>query len=161
MGHYLFTKLLMPTLLKSARTSKDPVRIVNLTSTAHTYAPSSGIMFEDIGLPIGSAMFGALPCSREARFLTLSASNQDALWPYQTRKPPSCEGAREAVRWQRREHDHYVSSSRRCSEVSSLSIGSQTAYCGQHRPPCYSQHAVCNSTDAPATTSYFAPADAN
>lgn len=64
MGPYLFTKLLMPTLLKTAETSKDPVRIVNLSSAAHTYAPKSGIMFEDIGLPIGGMMFVALPCSR-------------------------------------------------------------------------------------------------
>jgi NAD(P)-dependent dehydrogenase (short-subunit alcohol dehydrogenase family) len=46
MGHFLFTKLLLPTLLKTASQPGSDVRIVNLTSEGHNMAPSGGIIFE-------------------------------------------------------------------------------------------------------------------
>jgi NAD(P)-dependent dehydrogenase (short-subunit alcohol dehydrogenase family) len=50
-GHYLLTKLLLPTLLKTAEESKIPgaVRIVNLSSDGHYHARAPGINFEDLG----------------------------------------------------------------------------------------------------------------
>ncbi len=46
LGHYLFTKLLLPTLLSTAEQSNSDVRIINLTSMGHQLAPSKGIDFE-------------------------------------------------------------------------------------------------------------------
>lgn len=47
MGHALLTKLLLPTLLKTAESSPDSdVRIVNLSSEGHRMAPSGGIIFD-------------------------------------------------------------------------------------------------------------------
>ena len=45
MGHALLTKLLLPTLLSTAKDGSD-VRIVNLTSEGHNMAPSGGILFD-------------------------------------------------------------------------------------------------------------------
>ena len=45
-GHALFTKLLMPTLVKTAETGAD-VRIVNLTSDAHKFAPKGGLVLKE------------------------------------------------------------------------------------------------------------------
>ncbi|KAJ5491745.1 hypothetical protein N7539_003312 [Penicillium diatomitis] len=39
-GHFMLTKLLMPTLLKTAEASDSDVRIVSLSSVAHNLAPS-------------------------------------------------------------------------------------------------------------------------
>lgn len=46
LGHALLTKLLLPVLLKTAETQKD-VRIVNLSSAAHTWAPKAGLVLKD------------------------------------------------------------------------------------------------------------------
>jgi NAD(P)-dependent dehydrogenase (short-subunit alcohol dehydrogenase family) len=46
LGHALLTKLLLPILLKTAETQND-VRIVNLSSSAHTWAPSGGLVLTD------------------------------------------------------------------------------------------------------------------
>lgn len=56
MGHYLLTKLLLPTLLRTAKTAKDPVRIVNLSSVGHSSAPKAGIVFDDVNLLNSGAM---------------------------------------------------------------------------------------------------------
>ncbi|GAB7348097.1 hypothetical protein MBLNU459_g6122t1 [Dothideomycetes sp. NU459] len=49
MGHALLTKLLLPTLLKTAESSPDAdVRIVNLSSEGHMLAPSGGILFDQV-----------------------------------------------------------------------------------------------------------------
>jgi NAD(P)-dependent dehydrogenase (short-subunit alcohol dehydrogenase family) len=45
-GHALFTKLLIPTLLKTAAEPGSDVRIINLSSEAHNITPSGGIIFE-------------------------------------------------------------------------------------------------------------------
>ena len=45
-GHALLTKLLMPTLLKTAGEPDSDVRIVNISSVGHNMAPSGGIIFE-------------------------------------------------------------------------------------------------------------------
>ncbi|KAH0543186.1 hypothetical protein FGG08_002447 [Glutinoglossum americanum] len=50
-GHHLLTKLLIPTLLKTAELPElkpKGVRIVNVTSAGHYAAPSGGIVFDDI-----------------------------------------------------------------------------------------------------------------
>lgn len=41
-GHFLFTKLLLPTMLKTAEEPNSDVRIVNLSSEGHKFAPSGG-----------------------------------------------------------------------------------------------------------------------
>jgi NAD(P)-dependent dehydrogenase (short-subunit alcohol dehydrogenase family) len=47
-GHALFTQLLMPLLLKTASTSPpNSVRIVNISSTMHSSAPSKGLVLAD------------------------------------------------------------------------------------------------------------------
>jgi NAD(P)-dependent dehydrogenase (short-subunit alcohol dehydrogenase family) len=50
-GHFLLTKLLLPTLLKTVDQPNPDVRIINLTSAAHAIAPASGINFADTSLP--------------------------------------------------------------------------------------------------------------
>ncbi|KAK4550786.1 hypothetical protein LTR36_000366 [Oleoguttula mirabilis] len=45
MGHALFTKLLLPTMLKTAEQPGADVRIVNLSSEGHQMAPSPGIIY--------------------------------------------------------------------------------------------------------------------
>ena len=49
LSHYLFTRLLLPTLMSTAKTSpKGTVRIVNVTSDGHAkLAPKEGILFAD------------------------------------------------------------------------------------------------------------------
>jgi NAD(P)-dependent dehydrogenase (short-subunit alcohol dehydrogenase family) len=47
MGHALLTKLLLPILEKTSKEAGSDVRIVNLSSMGHTFAPSSGFEFED------------------------------------------------------------------------------------------------------------------
>jgi NAD(P)-dependent dehydrogenase (short-subunit alcohol dehydrogenase family) len=46
LGHALLTKLLLPILEKTAETQND-VRIVNLSSSAHTWAPRGGLVLKD------------------------------------------------------------------------------------------------------------------
>ncbi len=45
-GHALLTKLLLPTLLRSAESPGSDVRIVNLSSEGHKLAPTGGILLE-------------------------------------------------------------------------------------------------------------------
>lgn len=51
-GHYLFTRLLLPTLITTASTApRGSVRIVNVSSHIHgVFAPNAGIEFDDINL---------------------------------------------------------------------------------------------------------------
>jgi NAD(P)-dependent dehydrogenase (short-subunit alcohol dehydrogenase family) len=44
-GHALFTKLLLPTLVKTAETPGSDVRIINVSSIAQGMAPPGGIVF--------------------------------------------------------------------------------------------------------------------
>jgi len=46
MGHALLTKLLLPTLISTAKDPQADVRIVNLTSEGHNLAPSGGIILD-------------------------------------------------------------------------------------------------------------------
>ncbi|KAF2116520.1 hypothetical protein BDV96DRAFT_598421 [Lophiotrema nucula] len=46
MGHFLLTKLLLPTLLSTASEPDGDVRIVNLTSMGHYMAPKGGILWD-------------------------------------------------------------------------------------------------------------------
>lgn len=46
LGHALLTKLLLPTMLKTAQQPGSDVRIVTLTSHSHQRAPKGGIQFE-------------------------------------------------------------------------------------------------------------------
>jgi len=47
-GHALLTKLLLPTLLKTAAEPGSDVRVISLSSIGHLYAPWSGISFADL-----------------------------------------------------------------------------------------------------------------
>ena len=53
-GHFLLTKLLLPTLEKTAEQAGSDVRIVNMSSMGHQMAPNAGIDFEDHHLPTAS-----------------------------------------------------------------------------------------------------------
>lgn len=46
MGHALLTKLLLPTMLRTAEESGSDVRIVNLSSEGHNMAPRGGIIYD-------------------------------------------------------------------------------------------------------------------
>ena len=46
LGHALLTKLLLPVLERTAETQKD-VRIVNLSSSAYTWAPKAGLVLKE------------------------------------------------------------------------------------------------------------------
>jgi retinol dehydrogenase 12 len=48
LGHALLTKLLLPTMLETAKESQSDVRIVTLTSHSHTRAPVGGIQFQSL-----------------------------------------------------------------------------------------------------------------
>ena len=50
MGHALLTKLLMPTLLKTAEEPGSDVRVVNLSSEGHQMAPGPGIVYKQVEL---------------------------------------------------------------------------------------------------------------
>jgi NAD(P)-dependent dehydrogenase (short-subunit alcohol dehydrogenase family) len=45
-GHALLTKLMLPTLIKTAELPGSDVRIINVTSIGHGMAPSGGIIFD-------------------------------------------------------------------------------------------------------------------
>ncbi|KAK2625374.1 hypothetical protein QTJ16_005743 [Diplocarpon rosae] len=47
-GHALLTKLLLPTLLSTAREPAADVRVVGLSSVGHLFAPGSGISFPEL-----------------------------------------------------------------------------------------------------------------
>ena len=51
MGHFLLTKLLLPTLTKTATLPGSDVRIINLSSYGHNFAPRGGIDFDHLDLP--------------------------------------------------------------------------------------------------------------
>lgn len=63
MGHALLTKLLMPTLLKTAEATGSDVRVINLSSEAHNLAPSGGIIFDQSRLEKVCAFVDALRLS--------------------------------------------------------------------------------------------------
>jgi NAD(P)-dependent dehydrogenase (short-subunit alcohol dehydrogenase family) len=48
LGHALLIKLLMPTLLKTAAQQPRDVRVIIVSSRAHTWAPKGGVNFEDL-----------------------------------------------------------------------------------------------------------------
>jgi NAD(P)-dependent dehydrogenase (short-subunit alcohol dehydrogenase family) len=48
LGHALLTKLLLPTMLKTAEKPDADVRIINLSSGAHARCPAPGIDYEDL-----------------------------------------------------------------------------------------------------------------
>ena len=50
MGHSLLTKLLLPTLLRTAEESGSDVRIVNVSSFGHYMAPPGGIIYDQDAL---------------------------------------------------------------------------------------------------------------
>jgi NAD(P)-dependent dehydrogenase (short-subunit alcohol dehydrogenase family) len=50
MGHALLTKLLLPTMLETAKKPSADVRIVTLSSMGHHIAVSGGIMFDQVAL---------------------------------------------------------------------------------------------------------------
>jgi NAD(P)-dependent dehydrogenase (short-subunit alcohol dehydrogenase family) len=50
MGHALFTKLLLPVLLETAKQPNADVRIVNIASHAHQMAPPGGIIYDQAKL---------------------------------------------------------------------------------------------------------------
>ncbi|RDW87377.1 hypothetical protein BP5796_03071 [Coleophoma crateriformis] len=58
LAHWVFTSLLLPLMLKTSKTLRSPgsVRIVNLTSSGHWFAPNGGINFADTSLADKSAM---------------------------------------------------------------------------------------------------------
>ncbi len=45
LGHFLFTNLILPKMIKAAKTSSTPTRIVNVTSFGHQFSP---VRFSDI-----------------------------------------------------------------------------------------------------------------
>lgn len=51
MGHFLLTKLLLPTLVKTAAQPDSDVRIINVSSAGYQTAPKEGINFEHPDLP--------------------------------------------------------------------------------------------------------------
>ena len=54
MGHALLTKLLLPTLLRTAEQPNADVRVVALSSIGHIGAPPSGILFERLKTSMNS-----------------------------------------------------------------------------------------------------------
>lgn len=52
LSHWLFTHLLLPLMLETARRepTRGSVRIVNLSSSGHTFSPKGGINFDDTAL---------------------------------------------------------------------------------------------------------------
>lgn len=57
LAHWLFTSHLLPLMLQTSRSSPTgTVRIVNLSSSGHYFAPNGGINFEDTSLPAAKPM---------------------------------------------------------------------------------------------------------
>ncbi|KAK1045124.1 hypothetical protein LTS16_006673 [Friedmanniomyces endolithicus] len=50
MGHALLTQLLLPTLLETAELPDADVRVINVSSKGHMFAPPSGIVYEQAAL---------------------------------------------------------------------------------------------------------------
>jgi len=55
-GHALLTKLLLPTLLETAKTPDADVRVVSLSSAGHALAPSKGIIFDELKTDMASSL---------------------------------------------------------------------------------------------------------
>lgn len=69
-GHALFTKLLLPTLLKTAEEPGSDVRVVVLSSSAHQYAPKDkGINFDT--LKTNGASLGPTPCYGQSKLANI------------------------------------------------------------------------------------------
>lgn len=71
LGHYLFTLLLLPRIIRSAQDSTQssaPARIINLSSLAHTWGDGR-MHFEDINLEKGYSPTGAYGRSKLANIL--------------------------------------------------------------------------------------------
>lgn len=51
-GHFLLTKLLLPTLLTTAKLPSADVRVISISSIGHIFAPWSGIVFESLRTPM-------------------------------------------------------------------------------------------------------------
>ncbi|KAH6696748.1 hypothetical protein BKA61DRAFT_741655 [Leptodontidium sp. MPI-SDFR-AT-0119] len=54
MGHALLTKLLLPLLKKTAAEANSDVRIINLSSSAHTQAPKTGLVLSEVKTSMSS-----------------------------------------------------------------------------------------------------------
>ncbi|KAF2263406.1 oxidoreductase-like protein [Lojkania enalia] len=50
MGHALLTKLLLPTMLETTKKPHADVRIINVTSMGHMFAPAGGILWDQAAL---------------------------------------------------------------------------------------------------------------
>jgi NAD(P)-dependent dehydrogenase (short-subunit alcohol dehydrogenase family) len=55
-GHFLLSKLLLPTLVTTAKLPGADVRVVSLSSIGHIFAPSSGISFDELRTPMSSSL---------------------------------------------------------------------------------------------------------
>lgn len=53
-GHALLTKLLLPTLLETAKQPGADVRVISLSSAGHAMAPGKGILFEQLKTDMSS-----------------------------------------------------------------------------------------------------------
>ena len=54
LGPFLFTKLLLPLLSKTAAEPNADVRIINLTSTGYAFAPKGGFLFDQLNTPMSN-----------------------------------------------------------------------------------------------------------
>ena len=52
MGHFLLSKLLLPTLLATAKLPGADMRVISLTSLAHLFTPWGGIVFDSLRTPM-------------------------------------------------------------------------------------------------------------
>ncbi|CAE6471125.1 unnamed protein product [Rhizoctonia solani] len=48
LGHYLFTTLLLPMLLRTVKSSGAPVRVINVSSIKHLFAPRGGLDYDSL-----------------------------------------------------------------------------------------------------------------
>ncbi|KIM92693.1 hypothetical protein OIDMADRAFT_107082 [Oidiodendron maius Zn] len=54
MGHFLLSKLLLSTLITTTKLPGADVRVVTLSSLAHTFAPGKGIIFDELRTPMAN-----------------------------------------------------------------------------------------------------------
>ncbi|KAJ6013216.1 retinol dehydrogenase [Penicillium herquei] len=71
LGHFLLTKLLLPTLVRSTKSVPEgTIRIVNVSSDGHEkLAPKKGIIFSDINMKDGGLSQGPLSSTPMYRFI--------------------------------------------------------------------------------------------
>jgi NAD(P)-dependent dehydrogenase (short-subunit alcohol dehydrogenase family) len=82
-GHFYLTWLLFPIIEETAKTA-DTVRIVNVSSMAHEWAPKVGIDFDNINNQETYTPFGACECQRiPVASFCINAFNHR--WPIQAR----------------------------------------------------------------------------